>query len=429
MLRSSNFFKTFKSQEELSRYINRPNESVIEEKGQFDFEQCLFDFDVDFTRYRNQFKSIAYFKNARFEKSVKFDGVNFEDVVEFGGCTFMGRVSFQEAQFKDTAWFGSFYEAVTFRSAKFSSANFLNGQFRREAFFTNSKFNFADFRECRFLDKVDFEGSDFTGKVYFEQAKFQGRAQFANSTFFDEASFEGVEFFDKLNAWEMKFFKGADFKWGNFREKINLAELVVSDGILNMHGANFEGNAYVYNSDINLLDLSNSVIEKGIFFLGSKINNANRETYRIIKNEFISQNNRIEALKYHRLEMVEYLKELASKIISLHSFKSIVSSIGDLVVLMINGVSNNYGMSWVQGVIFTFLTTILIFNWYIGHVKLPDDYDFWIYYPQFILPTHKFDFLSQEISGYAARIDFIGRIVSSFGIYQTVQAFRKYGRF
>lgn len=57
------------------------------------------------------------------------------------------------------------------------------------------------------------------------------------------------------------------------------------------------------------------------------------------------------------------------------------------------------------------------------------------YYVQSILPTHSFNYLTDgdnedmvkhELEkGYYA-IDFLGRIFVGYGIYQTIQAFRKY---
>ena len=45
----------------------------------------------------------------------------------------------------------------------------------------------------------------------------------------------------------------------------------------------------------------------------------------------------------------------------------------------------------------------------------------------FLLPTHNFDFLNTEINcSLFYFFDFLGRIFVSYGIYQTIQAFRKY---
>ncbi len=49
------------------------------------------------------------------------------------------------------------------------------------------------------------------------------------------------------------------------------------------------------------------------------------------------------------------------------------------------------------------------------------------YYFDFMNPTHKIDYLDAKSPGAWSYLwDFCGRVFVSYGIYQTVQAFRKY---
>jgi len=51
------------------------------------------------------------------------------------------------------------------------------------------------------------------------------------------------------------------------------------------------------------------------------------------------------------------------------------------------------------------------------------------YFFHFLIPTHRFGFIETSITtGLSNFIDFLSRIFIGFGIYQTIQAFRKFGR-
>ena len=59
------------------------------------------------------------------------------------------------------------------------------------------------------------------------------------------------------------------------------------------------------------------------------------------------------------------------------------------------------------------------------------DGDFAGYYFTFLDPTHKIDFLKDKgvtLSGWSSLVDFLGRIVVGYGIYQFISAFRKHGK-
>ena len=52
------------------------------------------------------------------------------------------------------------------------------------------------------------------------------------------------------------------------------------------------------------------------------------------------------------------------------------------------------------------------------------------YYFEFINPTHRVDFIGREAKEplLANFIDLLGRLIIGFGIYQTIQAFRRFGK-
>ncbi|MEW5676442.1 pentapeptide repeat-containing protein [Flavobacterium enshiense] len=412
-MEGQNYFMVFNSQDELDDYLNRSPELYHEEYGKYYFEQSLFTFHANFRNIKS-FESIVYFQNSEFKKTVTFKNKTFKKEVHFEGCKFEDHVDFSNAEFHDVVTFPDFSSVINFRKAKFNSDVFFGKNFNDVVTFSHSEFK----------NNVDFSESTFEKDVYFNDCIFE-----------KDVYFEVVDFVNKVNSWNVTYKSNVTFKWSNFRGKANFSEIKVEKGLLDLHGVNFEKNSYFYNSTIKNLDLDKSVIDKGVFFLGSKIKKSNRETFRIIKNEFNKQNNHIESLNYHQREMYSYFKELLAELIPkknesiLNYLLKFLRNLNNLVILLLNFISNFFGLSWIFGVVFTFTSTYLMYKLYVSHLTFEGEISFWQYYPQFLSPIHKFDFIENvKQTKYSYLIDFLGRIVSSFGFYQTVQAFRKYGK-
>lgn len=406
------FFKTFNSQEELNLYLERDSSEFDSEFGRFYFEQMRFTFEVNFNLIK-EFDNRVNFINAVFEKNVSFENKVFKNEVYFDGCKFNDKTNFNNVTFYEAVTFPSFTKYVTFKESKFYSYLFLGYHF-------DSK---VDFSYCTF--KEDFVITDriFKKELFLNDSTFEKCIESANT-----------DFIGKVNAWNICVKEDAVFRWSNFRNKSNFSEIKLENGELDLHGTNFQNNAYFYNSKIYKLDLDKLVLDKNIFFLGSKIEKSNRESFRIIKNEFYKQNNQIEALNYQQREMFSYFKELIYNLKRNNGnyftyFIKVLKTINDLTVLLINYLSNLFGLSWIVGVVFTFITTFLMFHYFLDSTKCECDVYFWKYYIQFISPIHKIDFIENvTLTNKSYIIDFFGRVLSSFGFYQTIQAFRKFGK-
>jgi hypothetical protein len=156
-----------------------------------------------------------------------------------------------------------------------------------------------------------------------------------------------------------------------------------------------------------------------------------RETYRIIKNQLESQKNFIDAIPYKVKESRTHFKESWQQ---LRNGVHVFNPISNLIVLSLNGISNWFGSSYIQGAIFTVLIGGLFFTLGLSHIsdfKFTWDYEQWQweYFVQFLNPTHRFDYMKaidENPRTWFFIWDFIGRIFVSYGIYQTIQAFRKY---
>lgn len=125
----------------------------------------------------------------------------------------------------------------------------------------------------------------------------------------------------------------------------------------------------------------------------------------------------------NKFESLEYRQLLLSKKIGF-----------DSILLSLNLLSNNNGRSWIQGVFFTLLIGFSFFLLYLNftdaRIYIDDDN----LYKDYIIFLSSFPKL--ELKKYAVFNDewntqlilWLSRIFISYGIYQTIAAFRKYGK-
>lgn len=122
-------------------------------------------------------------------------------------------------------------------------------------------------------------------------------------------------------------------------------------------------------------------------------------------------------------------------------------------ILALNKLSNNFRLSYTRGIIFTFVSGLIFYLPYLfvldknleiclnncntmeGFIYVLKNYSYLFF--EFLNPTHKFELIESKIiypenspiyKLCGSIFDFSGRIFVSFGIYQTIQAFRKFGK-
>ena len=117
----------------------------------------------------------------------------------------------------------------------------------------------------------------------------------------------------------------------------------------------------------------------------------------------------------------------------------------DIILLLFNRISNYFGTDWVRGVVFTMMTGSLVSffllcrNYNLWHINIYD-INAWIQSIEFLIRIiNVIDMKPFEENGNSLVklvenndtnniILFIGRIFVAYGVYQTVQAFRKFGK-
>jgi hypothetical protein len=164
---------------------------------------------------------------------------------------------------------------------------------------------------------------------------------------------------------------------------------------------------------------------------------------------FRKQGDTIRTLDYQARETKAYYNLLWNRIISVDFYQqskksNIISSLITFVNLLANFISNNFGRNWFQAVIFSFMVGFFFFflliissNEYVISYSIDFDSKLIPSFLKFMNPLRFFetrDIFKHDdgylitLMGKSYIIDFIGRIFVAYGYYQTIQAFRRYGR-
>ncbi len=350
-----------------------------------------FNEEIDFSK--TKFKGVIKFVNAKFQKGINFQGTTFEKSVSFHGTHFAEDVDLSNKIFK---------EDVSFVNAKFQKGiNFQGTTFAED----------VDFRTTTFPQKVDFKNMTFNQSVDFSEKLFTESVSF-QKTFFHSVVFTKVEFdntvdFENISISNNMILRGTCFKKGVDFSLINF----INNGRLNIFGFNMNGTK---TEEYKKIPPSHK-----------------RETYRILKNQAIAQNDHINAIEFYKSEMLAYQEELKLEKPSI-----------DKLIMRLNRLSSNFGIDPLRGVIFTMATTILFYSLYLFVACIEKKFTLsWNCNPDALgeniravlefFNLTKWDYNPIGIGNdynYAFIVLVIGRLFIGYGIYQTIQAFRKFGR-
>lgn len=346
------------------------------------FHEC--DFNIDFI-YGKDLLKLA-FNNCVFNKKFIVES-NIKDA-DFQNCVFNGKLILRNSEIINK-----------FRMQECSVKD--------ETDFYNVRFNdLADFWKTTFFKVQIFYKVDFLGTTVFSNVTFKENVLFTYSFINKQILFRGT-----------KFEKGLDLSLTILEGQIAPFDLMVDD---------FETESKQLSED----EYQNYVSTKGIIPIKNK-----RETFTIIKNQLIKQNNIAESIEYRVLEKETLRNQIKNDL----NKNNRVENFFDKIVLWLNKWSNNHGKSYWKGIIFTLIVGSVFFylsllstenyifqlnpkNWY------SDDFrESFKYFFISMNPTHSYNYLDEnKPTAWFYFWDFIGRIFIGYGIYQTIQAFRKF---
>ena len=303
------------------------------------------------------------------------------------------------------------------------------------------------FRDCDFHFEIELEHNsncEFFGDVNFKNATFKQLADFSSNTFHKPIAFYKTNFLSTTVFSAAIFMENVLFTYTLFegktifgRTKFNKG-LDISQSIIAGELLPFDLTFDFTKYEAEYVSIDDDKFQKYIH-LEYKIPLINKvATFQILKNKFAKQGNHIDEITMRQQEKKAYSQ--------LNQFRKLdkdwtKSTSGDRFILWLNRWSNHYKADFRNGIIFT--ASVAIFFLILTFITTEE---FWSricfecgidrnvigysikQFINFLNPAHSLNFIDElnPFFGIPYIFDFLGRIAVGYGIYQTVQAFRKF---
>lgn len=427
-------------------------ESKIEFLVENEFQELKLECSTSFSQiiFKGGFYKSLFFEG-EFKKKILFSGVMKIDNLYFESSVFHNRIDFEEGDFEHVSFYrSSFYGLVYLndmyyvntkpRSLKIKDLSFHSSNFEKDVTIHISKIESFNCSNCNFKEvfnlnnfskeklvsemvSIGFNGIN-QGSIIIEQiyAHIVLAGINLGNIYFKDLDIYIISILDYQNNGSLTFsnIKSGDYfiiqntisgKMNFLNSDINLFnEIIIANS--NIDGANF--NKY----PIKILSQSKSpILGYGIdkrFLRISNLKNVYNQLKKIAKTKGdIDTANRYESLEHKQL--------LLSKKVGF-----------DSVLLFLNYISNENGRSWFRGVFFTLTIGLIFFIIYLKTIGI--EFYFNQCYQDYVIFITSFPKLElKEYSnlneGWKTQlVVWLSRIFISYGIYQTISAFRKYGK-
>lgn len=300
----------------------------------------------------------------------------------------------------------------------------FEASFRADVHFAHLELNNKSIFFTNIHDRTKFEGNLYFFNVVFLEAKFWDFV-FTKDVYFHNTVFDCPAFFNNARFLGKTVFSSL--------ETIGLTE--------------FKNKMYFDNAEINDLNLERLVFEKVISFnyatirnisienvhcygfplslVGTSIGNVKNEgTARFLKSEAMKSNDPFLIAELNAKEMTMHYEGLRWK----------KKDFFDKIIFLLNKSSTNFGKRWEKGVLFIFLSWIFSFSLIvmlrdgIGRKFIWCDKDYLKEAVDFLWKFGSLDILGNNTCWADIFVFIIGKILIAYGVYQTITAFRKYGR-
>ncbi|MCH8491077.1 MAG: hypothetical protein LAT81_14265 [Oceanicaulis sp.] len=365
------------------------------------FYNCEFNRDFAFG---SSYKTSLEVKKCEFNENFFFD-VNKHDVFNAESAIFNKEIILKEIEF---------FEDFNINDATFKlPVDFSQCIFRKNFIAKKTKFeSLVNWQKSSFKSTIDFEHAEFHKPNNFNGISVDGTAIFSDCSFFENILFKNAFFKCTLILNNASIDKGIDLSQTILSSSLGLYSVIIND---------FE------TSEVEMFEeIQNFFKVRYDISINEKI-----ETFRVLKKNMLLQGNRIEYNNLYAKELNLYLKHLRQQIWIKKSF----SKAGDLIILGFNYLSNKNGLSPGRAIWFTLITSSFFFciqamstKYFSCSCQIVEEFDvLFKLYIQFLIPTHKIDFLDcYGANRYTYLFNFIGRSLVAYGIYQFIQAFRKF---
>ena len=191
--------------------------------------------------------------------------------------------------------------SIAFNQCKFIGEIVEKNKTYQYAFiFRQCSFQGFRFFDCAFKERIDFNSCIFTQGVVFSDSKFNKKACFSICRFEYEATFVRTKFMEASSFIRSIFENNAIFYGAQFNRLVSFNQTI------------FKGEVSFVNvaMGFDFGNLKNMVIEMATKEdINEKIMaNDYRDSFRLIKNNLLKNNNTLDASQYHKMEL--YCKEI-----------------------------------------------------------------------------------------------------------------------
>ncbi|EAH9259342.1 pentapeptide repeat-containing protein [Campylobacter jejuni] len=294
---------------------------IIEIKKDIKFDN-LMDYPLKFS-YCNFLETVIGW-NKTFKEKIIFKEVVFCKVVNFSFSIFDKNINFSNVKFEDKLYFEKcqFKEKFEFFGINNLKVEFNNSLFEKEVYFgkeindkniekSNSfgscSFEYANFSNCYFKNEVYFKNNEFK-QVFFRNSKFNDNVYFNNSVFKDYTDFHEREFEKTACFYGVRFDKAPNFSACYFKEPkaVNLINVDIDKldfkSLEQYIKDKYQDETCENKQEITEEQRNNNCKLKCAKHL--------KDSFRVIKDVLITQNNTLEAQEWHKLELYAKEKEL-----------------------------------------------------------------------------------------------------------------------
>jgi|GEM_PF-1099113 len=340
--------------------------------------------------------------------------------------TIDGSFSLRKNKFSNTEALSKCQISIT--SCQLFNCDISGNNFEGILAFTNNILSYENTFSANYFEDCTFNSSSF------------GSTDFGPSTLFKNCTFNENTLFDYVGNEQH-----TDLKFKNCRFKSSTSFRKARIHKLNLSHSIFENSTIFQDAYFDIIKLDNSFFEKNVLFDDvqiKQIDQCDRRTIRNIKLHLQKTENKIDYNRFRVYEFEAYKKDLRKQIVNYkndtqhfyHRKREIKHFKRDLFILNITGFFSEYGTDWKRALKCTLLTGMLFysilyfFEFYVA-LNLNNDDDFSSGAFRFFLVTDFFSpFLDRKYlnNGYSWTIFVLGKIFIAFGIYEMIQAFRKF---
>ncbi|EMZ40765.1 hypothetical protein C826_00599 [Helicobacter bilis WiWa] len=258
------------------------------------FHKCKFLESVD--GYEKQFKHKLIFTNVTFKKILNLAFSIFSNEINFFNATLEESIDCRQCEFKGIfkAFGVKFLKGAIFENSTFEKEVHFGKEIddrntEKSNMFGSCSFETAFFENCNFFDSVYFKNNEFK-QLFFKNSIFKDNVYFNNSHFYDFADFHECEFEKTACFYGATFDNPPNFSQAIFKENLNFVNVK----------CDFEFE--------NLKERIKQEKEQDSKKTLDKFANDFRDSFRLIKNALIKDNNLLDASNFHKYEL--YCKEI-----------------------------------------------------------------------------------------------------------------------